>query len=179
MRPAVEHGATCATDVTGFGLLGHLVEMVKASAAHVQLDLDAIPFLDGAKECVRAGVFSSLQGSNLRLRRAIDNGAEAAAASPLAYALAFDPQTAGGVLAAVPAESTEACLAALRAAGCTDAAVVGEVVRIYENGTPASGQCITCRFDGGSEGDEFGAAALGATGAAVVGREQVEDALKI
>ena len=151
--------------------------MVKASAAHVRLDLDTIPFLDGAEECVRAGVFSSLQGSNLRLRRAIENGADAAAASPHAYALAFDPQTAGGVLAAVPAEGAEACLAALRAAGCVDAAVVGEVVRIYEDGTPSSGQCITCTFDGGSGLDEGAAAGAGAAGVAAVSREQVEHAL--
>ena len=140
-----EHGASCATDVTGFGLLGHLVEMTKASGVHVRLDLGAVPFLAGARECVASGIFSSLQGSNLRLKRAVENGVEAAAAAPLEYALAYDPQTAGGVMATVPMERAEACLAALRAHGCAEAAVIGEVLRASPVPN-ASGECVTCTW---------------------------------
>ena len=119
------HGVHAATDVTGFGLLGHLIEMTKASGVDACLDLDAIPLLEGARETVAAGVFSSLQPQNVGLHRAIRNVAEAAE-NPL-YPLLFDPQTAGGLLAGVPALRAEACLAALRAGGYRHAAIVGEV----------------------------------------------------
>ena len=69
----VRHNAHACTDVTGFGLLGHLVEMVRASEVDVTLELGAIPFLDGAEETVRDGIVSSLQPQNVRLRRAIAN----------------------------------------------------------------------------------------------------------
>ena len=67
-----DHGATSCTDVTGFGLLGHLVEMCKGNAAAV-LDMDAVPILPGALECVESGITSSLQPANVRLSRAVAN----------------------------------------------------------------------------------------------------------
>jgi len=118
-------GARAATDVTGFGLLGHLVEMVRASDVDVGLALDRIPVLDGARETIAQGVFSSLQPQNVRLRRAIRD-LEAVAAHP-DYPLLFDPQTAGGLLAAVPAARAESCVAELRRAGYPHAAVIGFV----------------------------------------------------
>jgi selenide,water dikinase len=124
-RCLIGHGATACTDVTGFGLLGHLVEMTRASKVDVELDLDALPVLEGAEETIRAGVFSSLQPANLRLRRALRN-VGAAAAHPR-YPLIFDPQTAGGLLASVPGERAEACLAELKRAGYERAAIVGSV----------------------------------------------------
>jgi selenide, water dikinase len=119
-------GARAATDVTGFGLLGHLVEMVRASDVDVELALDRIPVLDGARETVRRGVFSSLQPQNVRLRRAIRE-LEAIAANP-DYPLLFDPQTAGGLLAAVPAAHAQTCVAELQRAGYAQAAVIGYVL---------------------------------------------------
>jgi selenide,water dikinase len=117
--------ATACTDVTGFGLLGHLVEMTRASGVDVELDLQQIPWLDGARETVAAGIFSSLQPQNVRLRRAIRNP-DTVVTSPL-YPLLFDPQTAGGLLASVPAERAGACLAELKALGYARAAVIGTV----------------------------------------------------
>jgi selenide,water dikinase len=117
------HGAGAATDITGFGLIGHLVEMVRAGSVDATLALPAVPLLDGLAETVAAGIFSSLQPQNVRLRRAIRNLDEAAA-HPL-YPVLFDPQTAGGLLASVPADGAQACLAALRAAGYAAAAIVG------------------------------------------------------
>jgi len=119
------HGVHAATDVTGFGLLGHLVEMTKASGVDASLYLDAIPLLEGARDTVGAGVFSSLQPQNVRLRRAIRN-LEEATENPL-YPLLFDPQTAGGLLAAVPALRAKACVAALQASGYPHAAIVGAI----------------------------------------------------
>jgi selenide, water dikinase len=119
------HGVHAATDVTGFGLLGHLVEMTKASGVDVTLLLDRIPILDGARETVADGVFSSLQPQNVRLRRAIRDLDRVSLLPP--YPLLFDPQTAGGLLAAVPADRAEACLAALVAEGYARAALIGHV----------------------------------------------------
>jgi selenide,water dikinase len=74
--------------------------MTTASGVDVTLELGQIPWLDGAEETVRAGLLSSLQPQNVRLRPAIRN-LDAVVASPL-YPLLFDPQTAGGLLASVP-----------------------------------------------------------------------------
>ena len=120
------HGPRAATDVTGFGLLGHLVEMVRASNVDAALRLDDVPLLDGVRETLAMGIFSSLQPQNVRLRRAIRNIAEAGV-HPL-YPALFDPQTAGGLLASVPATRAEACVAALRAAGYPMTAIIGVVL---------------------------------------------------
>src|SRR5262249_34307675 len=61
------HGATAATDITGFGLVGHLVEMVRAGNVDATLALSSVPLLDGLAEIIAAGIFSSLQPQNLRL----------------------------------------------------------------------------------------------------------------
>src|SRR5262245_2394893 len=116
-----EHGARAATDITGFGLLGHLVEMVEAGTGDATVALTNVPLLEGLRETMAAGIFSSLQPQNVRLRRAIRNLDEAAA-HPL-YPVLFDPQTAGGRLASVPAERAQDCVAGLRTAGYAAAAV--------------------------------------------------------
>ncbi|MEL0021317.1 MAG: selenide, water dikinase SelD [Rickettsiales bacterium] len=120
-------GATACTDVTGFGLLGHLVEMARPSEVDVELDLEALPLLDGAIDCIRAGIFSSLQPQNVRLRRAIRNGENGARESER-LPLIFDPQTAGGLLASVSAAEAEDCVDALRKAGYPTAAIVGRIL---------------------------------------------------
>ena len=114
-----------ATDVTGFGLLGHLVEMVRASDVDVTIAPDRVSLLDGARETVERGIFSSLQPQNVRLRHAIRN-LDAAAAHPL-YPLLFDPQTAGGLLAAVPLTAAADCVTELQAAGYKRASMIGIV----------------------------------------------------
>ena len=121
-----EFGATACTDLTGFGLLGHLVEMTRPSGVDARIDLAALPLLDGALACVAQGSLSSLQPSNLRLRRALRNQ-EAYAQHPR-YPLLFDPQTAGGLLASVPASNAAACVAALQAAGYPQTAIIGAVL---------------------------------------------------
>ncbi|MDZ7844353.1 MAG: AIR synthase-related protein [Anaerolineales bacterium] len=118
-------GATACTDITGFGLLGHLVEMTRPSGVDAEIDLSALPILDGAEETVAAGVVSSLQPANVRLRRALRNQAEMVAHPR--YPLVFDPQTAGGLLASVPAGRADDCLARLRALGYVHAAKIGRV----------------------------------------------------
>ncbi len=121
-----EHGATACTDLTGFGLLGHLVEMTRPSGVDAELVLSALPVLEGADETSAAGILSSLQPANVRLRRALRNQQEAA--NHPRYPLIFDPQTAGGLLASIPEQRVEACLKALHALGYTDAAAIGRVL---------------------------------------------------
>ena len=118
-------GATACTDVTGFGLLGHLVEMTRASDADVQLELEAVPLIDGAEQTVAAGILSSLQPQNVRLRRAVRNP-ENLSSHPR-YPLLFDPQTAGGLLASVPADEASACLDELHELGYPHAVAIGRV----------------------------------------------------
>ena len=125
-RCLFEHGATACTDLTGFGLLGHLVEMTRPSAVDAELNLSALPLLAGAEECVAAGIVSSLQSANVRLRRALRNQ-EAMVKHPR-YPLIFDPQTAGGLLASVPPARAEACIAELRALGYTTTVAIGRIL---------------------------------------------------
>ena len=122
----IAHGARACTDLTGFGLLGHLLEMTRASRVDAELELGALPILDGALDTVAAGIVSSLQPANVRLRRAIRNP-EAFRNNPL-YALLFDPQTAGGLLASVPADSAAACLAELHGLGYPKAVRIGRIL---------------------------------------------------
>ena len=112
------------TDVTGFGLAGHLGEMLTASKTDAELNLDAIPALDGAIELIEAGIESSLAPGNRERMAALlhdpANGGDAR------VALLADPQTAGGLLAGVRADQADACVDALKAAG-DDARIIGTV----------------------------------------------------
>ena len=125
-RAALAHDATAATDVTGFGLAGHLVEMLRASKRDAILTLDAIPALPGALETLGMGIASSLAPDNLRQRRAIENLTDASARP--AFPLLFDPQTAGGLLISVPEDCAAACVAALKDLGYAHAAIIGNVI---------------------------------------------------
>jgi len=107
--------ATACTDVTGFGLLGHLLEMLRASEMDAVLDPESIPALDGAVSFFGRGITSSLHADNVAALAALGTG-HTSPADPLA-ALLIDPQTAGGLLAGVPADRAAACVAELRVLG--------------------------------------------------------------
>ncbi|MBE9178445.1 selenide, water dikinase SelD [Oculatella sp. LEGE 06141] len=121
-----QHQVTSCTDVTGFGLLGHLVEMVRASQVAVELDLDALPVLAGAREMVEQGILSSLHPQNERSATSIENR-EQVRDRPL-YPLLFDPQTSGGLLASLPADQANGCIAALQAKGHYHSRIIGRVL---------------------------------------------------
>ncbi len=124
--------AHAMTDVTGFGLAGHLLEMLEASGCGADLELAAIPVLPGAEALAAAGYASSLAPQN---RAATDwkvadhsgSGLRQVGPDTPRRALLDDPQTGGPLLAAVPAERAAAILADLLAAGET-AAIIGQVV---------------------------------------------------
>ncbi|CAE7947457.1 selD [Symbiodinium sp. KB8] len=118
------HGALACTDITGFGLIGHLVEMCRQSGVQASLELSKVPVYDGALDCLKMGIESSLQPANVRLRRAVANHEEVR--GRLEYLMLFDPQTSGGLLAAVPQAQAEACVSELRASGAApSAAIIG------------------------------------------------------
>lgn len=120
-----QNGATSCTDITGFGLCGHLLEMVKVSRVSVQIQLDKIPIFDGAIAMVEAGILSSLQPQNLAIASEIS--ASAAIQQSPQYQLLFDPQTAGGLLASVPPEAAESCLKQLQKGGYARSQIIGFV----------------------------------------------------
>ncbi len=132
-------GATACTDVSGFGFLGHLSEMVAAGQT-IELDIDAVPALDGAMECIERGLLSTMHPKNARLPAGVR--CDESLRRDRHYPLLLDPQTAGGLLAAVPAELAVACLAALESAGYGASAIVGRVVAGGDGVTirPATGQ---------------------------------------
>ncbi|MBN2740427.1 MAG: selenide, water dikinase SelD [Rhodobacteraceae bacterium] len=109
------------TDVTGFGLAGHLLGLCKASNVSAAINLDAVPLLEGALALSEAGQHSTLLAQN------IANCAGQITAPPGPKTdLLYDPQTSGGLLAAVPADQAEAVLNALQDAGYA-AADIGEI----------------------------------------------------
>ena len=137
------HGCQACTDVTGFGLLGHLGEMLAASGVAagglpgeglsppetVRLEASSIPAFDGALELLDQGWASSLAPANGRALALLEGTVrlvgEAAAAL---VALLIDPQTCGPLLAALPAARAGAALAALQRAGFSEAALIGRVL---------------------------------------------------
>jgi selenide,water dikinase len=118
-------GASALTDVTGFGLAGHLIEMLEASAVSAALHTKDLPLLPAVAALAKAGVTSSLLPENLALAGRLQNGGPVAADE---LALLFDPQTAGGLLAGVAPADAEALLARLRAGPAPEAALIGEVL---------------------------------------------------
>ncbi|HEY8460496.1 MAG TPA: selenide, water dikinase SelD [Blastocatellia bacterium] len=118
-----EIGANALTDVTGFGLLGHLRNMTAASNVSARVWLEEVPVLPAAWEYVRAGIAPGGTHANLRFLAdwvSFDSGLTKEEQLILA-----DAQTSGGLLAAVPAELAEKSLIALRGAGIPGAAIIG------------------------------------------------------
>jgi selenide,water dikinase len=122
----VRVGVHAATDVTGFGLLGHLRPMLKASGATARVTASAVPLLDGARELAEQGIAPGGTRRNLesldpmvRWGRAVDEHTRL---------LLCDAQTSGGLLIAVPRRKVKRLLAELRSGGVETTAVIGEVL---------------------------------------------------
>ena len=115
------------TDVTGFGLGGHALEMAEGSGATCVIDLDALPIFDEALDCYKRGVTT---GANAANREVVSPHARFARKLPAWHEeIVFDPQTSGGLLAAVPGDQARDLLAALHEAGVEAAREVGRVAR--------------------------------------------------
>jgi selenide,water dikinase len=126
-RIAREQGVHACTDVSGFGLAGHLLELARASGVSARIDLERLPALPGALALLERGTRSSYHEQNATLRSAMD--VQPAFAGAASLDLLFDPQTSGGLLLAAPPERVDALLAALCAAGDGSSAVIGRIER--------------------------------------------------
>lgn len=123
-------GASACTDVTGFGLAGHLNEMLEQASLEVSLNLDALPALAGSLEVIHElGITSTLHESN---RSSVRNLQASAHEAHEKYELLFDPQTAGGLLASVPRANASQCVSSLQASGYPEATVIGHVAASEE-----------------------------------------------
>jgi selenide,water dikinase len=124
-RTLREFDVHACTDVTGFSLLGHGFEMAHASGVRIELAAARLPSLPGALALARAG---QLTGGCRRNREWLADRVEVAGDVPADLVeVAFDPQTSGGLLAAIPTTTADAVLAALHAAGVASATIVGAV----------------------------------------------------
>jgi len=119
-RSALAVGARCATDITGFGLLGHLSHIARASKLTLRIRLDSIPIFDGVREAVRAG---SVTDGSRRNAEYLKEFVRWERGSDEDRAILTDPQTSGGLVVAVPRARTPDYLT--RVSG---AVVIGEVI---------------------------------------------------
>jgi selenide,water dikinase len=115
---AVDHVIHAATDITGFGLAGHAWEIAQRSGVGMVIDLAALPVLPGTLDLLGEGVMAGGLGRNRQFYTAQPDGVSIDdTADPLRAQLAFDPQTSGGLLFAVPADTADRLMAAFASAG--------------------------------------------------------------
>jgi selenide, water dikinase len=114
-RLALEHGVAAATDVTGFGLAGHALNIGRNSGVGIEVSFDALPVHDAFRRCVEAGVSTGCTGDNEDAAATFFEDRRGLSAAQ--RELLFDPQTSGGLLLPAPPERAEALLDALRAEG--------------------------------------------------------------
>lgn len=121
---ALAYGASACTDISGFGLLGHLLEMLGEAGA-ARLQLAQLPLLGGALDHLRRGVRSSMHPANAVAGARLEC---AAAVDENLVQIVFDPQTSGGLLIGVATDQAPGLLDALRRGGYPQASIIGEVL---------------------------------------------------
>lgn len=124
---ALEAGSNCATDVTGFGLAGHLLEIAAASQVGIELDFDAIPVLPGTREALEAGF--TCGGAVANERHTGQRVSTKRDLAPVDFGILSDPQTAGPLVFSIPAENAELVVAALREADSSTASIIGRITK--------------------------------------------------
>jgi selenide, water dikinase len=130
-RAALKVGVSAATDVTGFGLLGHLANILEASKVAAEIAFDSIPLLPHARSLASRGVIPGGTQRNLAAAERVEWASELTATDRY---LCVDAQTSGGLLLVVPPEHEAALVAALAEEQTPAAAVIGRIVA----GTPGT-----------------------------------------
>jgi selenide,water dikinase len=124
---ARDFGVSAATDITGFGLAGHLSEMLEQSRVGATLNLAALPTLPGALRLLEVGVRSSLHEENAAAisdhLNLVDAAGRRVAPNHVTAQVLFDPQTSGGLLLAIPTDRAADLCLSLRGGGCTAAVI--------------------------------------------------------
>jgi selenide,water dikinase len=128
---ALQYDVHACTDVTGFAIMGHTLEMAKGSGVEINLSYGDLPFYPNALEMYQKGETTGSNGENRKLAEGFFKIRTNLASSQ--EELLFDPQTSGGLLISVPLSQADDLLKQLKAAGVEDASRVGEVV---SNGNP-------------------------------------------
>ncbi len=124
LETALSFGLHACTDITGFGILGHTLEMAKGSALRIDLHHKSLPIYPNALEMYRKG---ETTGSNKANRQLLSGRLELSVhLSPEQEEILYDPQTSGGLLFALPASEGDSLVQALRSAGIGEAALIGE-----------------------------------------------------
>ena len=121
-----DHDIRAVTDVTGFGLAGHLLEMLGASGVAAEIELARIPLLPGAEELLRQGIESTLAPANRTAETEMD--ATATIRQQTSYAALFDPQTSGGLLLGVGEQHVDDLIARIKQQTSWQPVVIGQVV---------------------------------------------------
>ena len=122
---ATDFDIHAATDVTGFGLAGHTLEMARGADLRFELEFDALPLFNSALAMYQSGISTGSTDTNREMAvPSIDFGRQLSAAES---SLLFDPQTNGGLLFALPESEADALVAQLKAAGIADACRIGKV----------------------------------------------------
>jgi selenide, water dikinase len=125
-------GVSACTDVTGFSILGHALELARKSGVGIRVDAPGLRWLPGALAAGESGAFPNGTKNNTAAFK--DMVCFGGSVSELTRKLLFSPETSGGLLAAVPREKAPSCLAALQAAGA-QAFIVGEALSRLPAGT--------------------------------------------
>lgn len=123
----VQHGVSGVTDVTGFGLAGHLQEMLAASGLSAKLNMDDVPVMPGCQALIESGIESTLVDDNRLIAEKVN--LEGATWQKKISAVMFDPQTSGGILCGVKPSEVDSVLGFLTDEGFEQSAVIGEVVK--------------------------------------------------
>ena len=126
---ALEAGSRCATDITGFGLAGHLLELADASGVGIELDFGSIPFLEGAAEALAAGF--TCGGAKANERHTGQRLSTKRNLTEPELGLLMDPQTAGPLVFSVAAEIASPTVESLHRAGYSNASIIGQTTNDY------------------------------------------------
>lgn len=118
------HVSAC-TDITGFGLLGHLKEIIQSSGVGAEIDFDTLPFIESTKDLAAAGV---IPGGTFNNREFVGNVVDFGELSRTSQLLVSDAQTSGGLLVCLPPKEAELYLKDLHNAGLEDACLIGSVL---------------------------------------------------
>lgn len=129
-------GVHALTDVTGYGLLGHLLEVLEASGVGARLDGDSIPVLESARRFAAAGAIPGGSRANLEAFGDQVDFTGAWATDEVRQLLLADAQTSGGLLASVDPAAADALVAAMTDAGCGGVRVIGEITSVEGLGGP-------------------------------------------
>ncbi len=127
MAKALQYDLHACTDVTGFGILGHLLEVVDGSGVHAMLNYNALPFYSGAHDMYKKGQTTGSNKANRTLVTRYPLFVERSLAKSQEELL-YDPQTSGGLLLSLPPDQAQKLLAELHGAGIDLAVEIGEIV---------------------------------------------------